>query len=310
LGFTSRLDLQPQPGQPPPGSRQRSAPQPRHQSSPPTRLSRYGLILSGLGGAIALPLAFHRLGLDWSQLWAADTRQRLGALLLSSRPDPLSLDQVGTLVTLSGQTVAMAVLAIALASLGGILVAFPAAQTLWLPGGLLRPLGQRGPGWGAALVLVASRLLLLVSRAVPAPIWALVCLYGLFPGLLPGAIALAIHNFGILGRLMAEVNENLDDRPVRALTGLGAPAASVFLYGLLPQTLGRFVAYSLYRWEVCMRETVVVGLVGAGGLGRLLTEQISSFDYSGLTVTLGTFVPLTWGVDGVSDRLRRALRSG
>lgn len=310
LGFTSRLDLQPQPGQPPPGFRQRSAPQPRHQSSPPTRLSRYGLILSGLGGAIALPLAFHRLGLDWSQLWATDTRQRLGALLLSSRPDPLSLDQVGTLVTLSGQTVAMAVLAIALASLGGILVAFPAAQTLWLPGGLLRPLGQRGPGWGAVLVLVASRLLLLVSRAVPAPIWALVCLYGLFPGLLPGAIALAIHNFGILGRLMAEVNENLDDRPVRALTGLGAPAASVFLYGLLPQTLGRFVAYSLYRWEVCMRETVVVGLVGAGGLGRLLTEQISSFDYSGLTVTLGTFVLLTWGVDGVSDRLRRALRAG
>ena len=107
---------------------------------------------------------------------------------------------------------------------------------------------------------------------------------------------------------MAEVNENLDDRPVRALSTLGTPPVAVFLYGVLPQTLGRFLAYILYRWEVCMRETVIVGLVGTGGLGRLMTEQISSFDYGGLTVTLGTFVLLTWAVDGASDRLRRALR--
>jgi phosphonate transport system permease protein len=149
---------------------------------------------------------------------------------------------------------------------------------------------------------------LLVSRAIPAPIWALVLLFVLFPGVLPGALALALHNFGILGRLMAEVNENLDDRPVRALTSLGAGPGAVVAYGILPQNLGRFLAYSLYRWEVCLRETVIVGLVGAGGLGRLLTEQISSFDYSGVMVTLAVFVVLTIGVDAVSQRLRGVLR--
>lgn len=150
--------------------------------------------------------------------------------------------------------------------------------------------------------------MLLVSRAIPAPIWALVLLFVLFPGVLPGALALALHNFGILGRLMAEVNENLDDRPVRALTALGAGPAQVVAYGILPQNLGRFLAYILYRWEVCLRETVVVGLVGAGGLGRLLTEQISSFDYGRVVVTLAVFVVLTIAVDAVSQRLRGVLR--
>jgi phosphonate transport system permease protein len=59
---------------------------------------------------------------------------------------------------------------------------------------------------------------------------------------------------------------------------------------------------------VCLRETVIVGLVGAGGLGRLLTEQISSFDYSGVMITLGVFVILTVAMDAVSQRLRAVLR--
>ncbi|WP_008310895.1 PhnE/PtxC family ABC transporter permease [Leptolyngbya sp. PCC 6406] len=302
MGFTSRLDINAG-GAPSQGSRS------------PTAMARYLMPLSLVAGAIAIPLCFASLDLGWQSLWAAPTWARLGELVQSSRPKPLTGEQIGTLASLAGQTVAMAILAITLAGIGGIIAAFPAAQNIWMPGGLLRPIGQRleandrtgNRGWGAGLALVLSRLLLLVSRAVPAPIWALVCLYGLFPGLLPGAIALALHNFGILGRLMAEVNENLDDRPVRALRALGSPSSLVLLYGLLPQTLGRFLAYILYRWEVCMRETVIVGLVGAGGLGRLMTEQISSFDYQGLTVTLGVFVVLTFGVDLISTRLRSVL---
>nr|MBZ8179937.1 phosphate ABC transporter permease [Oscillatoria salina IIICB1] len=64
----------------------------------------------------------------------------------------------------------------------------------------------------------------------------------------------------------------------------------------------------LYRWEVCLRETVIVGLVGAGGLGRLLTEQLSSFDYQKVVVTLGCFVWLTFVVDWLSGLARRGLR--
>ena len=130
----------------------------------------------------------------------------------------------------------------------------------------------------------------------------------LFPGILPGAIALAIHNLGILGRLMAEVTENLDQRPLRSLQALGATNPQIFLYGILPRTLPRFVAYILYRWEVCIRATVIVGLVGAGGLGRLLTEQLSSFDYQGLVSTLICFICLTFLVDLISATVRRSLR--
>ena len=105
-------------------------------------------------------------------------------------------------------------------------------------------------------------------RAVPAPIWALMLLFVLFPGILPGALALAIYNMGVLGRLMAEVTENLDDRPAQAIRGLGAGRGSVFLYGTAPTAAPRYTGYSLYRWELAIRETVIVGLVGAGGLGR------------------------------------------
>ena len=167
--------------------------------------------------------------------------------------------------------------------------------------------GDRTQWWGTA-VLIFTRFLLLFVRAVPEPIWALIFLFVLFPGILPGAIALALHNLGILGRLMAEVTENLDQRPLRSLKALGATAPQVFLYGVLPLTLPRYIAYILYRWEVCIRATVIVGLVGAGGLGRLLTEQLSSFDYKGVLTTLIVFLALTFLVDLISAEVRRTLR--
>jgi phosphonate transport system permease protein len=203
----------------------------------------------------------------------------------------------------------MSVLAIALAATGGVLLAFPAAHNFFLPGGLLNPkqAGLLNKVW-AWVVLLSSRSVLLLCRAIPAPIWALVVLYILFPGVLPGAIALGLHNLGILGRLKAEVIENLDFRPLEALKAQGASAPLVFLYGVLPLTLPRFLAYDLYRWEVCMRETVIVGLVGAGGLGRVLVEQLSSFDYRGLLITLSGFVILTFLVDWLGGGARRSLR--
>jgi phosphonate transport system permease protein len=206
------------------------------------------------------------------------------------------------MLTLSAQTLAMSILASTGAGLGGILLSFAAAREVG-------KMGRSGDGGTRGLMKSAfTRFLLLFARAVPEPIWALIFLFVLFPGILPGAIALAIHNLGILGRLMAEVIENLDERPLRSLKALGATQSQVFLYGILPLTLPRFLAYILYRWEVCIRATVIVGLVGAGGLGRLLTEQLSSFDYKGLLATLIVFLSLTFVVDIISASVRRSLR--
>ncbi|MBW4467779.1 MAG: ABC transporter permease subunit [Pegethrix bostrychoides GSE-TBD4-15B] len=265
--------------------------------------------LLGLGSALLIAYCFWYIHPDFSRLWSATTGQRLVEIYRASQPPDWQL--LPELVSAALATVAMSVLAIAFAASGGLLLAFPAAHNFFLPGGLLNP--GRGSGRGSAsrwpwLSLLLARALLLITRAIPAPIWALAVVFVLFPGILPGAIALGLHNLGILGRLMAEVIENLDQRPLEALKAQGAPAGLVLLYGVLPLSLPQFLAYALYRWEVCLRETVIVGFVGAAGLGRLLSEQLSSFDYPGLVLTLGCFLLLTFAVDWVSSRARRSIR--
>lgn len=82
------------------------------------------------------------------------------------------------------------------------------------------------------MIFILARLVLFFSRAVPEPIWALIFLFILFPGILPGSIALSLHNLGIFGRLEAEVIENLDQRPLNYLKALSASNLQVFFYGV------------------------------------------------------------------------------
>lgn len=169
--------------------------------------------------AVLILFSFWYVQADFSKLWIPRTGQLLLGVIAEAFPPDFS--QLGQLVSLCNQTLAMSILAIAFAGCGGIIFSFLAANNLLLPGGILDAGGNSNRWWGIT-VLVLSRLLLLFTRAIPAPIWALIFLFVLFPGILPGAIALGIHNLGILGRLMAEVTENLDDRPSRSLTALGA----------------------------------------------------------------------------------------
>jgi len=256
------------------------------------------ITLSLLGGVVLLIFSFWYVKADFTKLWAPRTAQLLAGVFHDLFPPDVS--QLNQMLTLSAQTLAMSILASTGAGLGGILLSFLAARgDKSIQNSKFKIQNSR---------FFLTRFVLLFARAVPEPIWALIFLFVLFPGILPGAIALAIHNLGILGRLMAEVIENLDERPLRSLKALGATQSQVFLYGILPLTLPRFLAYILYRWEVCIRATVIVGLVGAGGLGRLLTEQLSSFDYKGLLATLIVFLGLTFVVDMISASIRRSLR--
>lgn len=156
--------------------------------------------------------------------------------------------------------------------------------------------------------MLVTRFALVVLRAIPPPVWALLLLFVMYPGILPGALALAVYTTGVLGRLMAESVDNLDQRPLRAIRAHGASESKVFCYGVIPAAAPRFVAYGLYRWEVTIRETVVVGVVGAGGLGLLLDHQLGSFHYGGALTTVITLIVLTLAVDFTSAAIRRALR--
>ncbi len=252
-----------------------------------------------VGSAVALAglvvAGVWHLGLAPARLVAARARSLLADIASSAWPPDLDAGTLAALARASLETIEMSVLATAIAGTAAALVALCAG----------RPSSRRFAG---RLAATALRALLLVCRAIPPPVWALLFVFVLFPGPLPGALALAAYNFGILGRLMGEVVENGDDRPAAALRAQGASPAAVVVYGVAPAVLPRFVSYAVYRWEVTLRETVVVGLVGAGGLGRLLRAQLAAFDYPGVLTTLVALVALTFLGDVVGAALRRSLR--
>lgn len=246
-----------------------------------------------LAGAVLVAASWWYLRIDVTTL----VDPRVGRLLVELAGDALpprtGSGGLGGLAIAAVETLQMSLTGTALAAVGGGVVAFGAVRSA--------P-GRRRP-WAPLF-----RGLCLVCRAVPTPVWALLWLFVLVPGPLPGALALAAANFGVLGRLMAEVVEDLDPGPAAALRRGGAPAAAVAAYATVPQALPRFAAYALYRWEVATRETVVVGLVGAGGLGRLLAEQLAAFDHAGVAGTVIALIGVTVLVDLVSGAGRRALR--
>ncbi|WP_300011278.1 ABC transporter permease subunit [Pseudonocardia sp.] len=272
------------------------------------RGGRDRFVVGSVAAAVAaLPLAAWWVELDLAPLVDARSWGLAGDLLAASLPPTLGAGPAGPggsgaggvlgLVGLSVQTLAMSVLAIVLAFLGGLLLAGPAARP---------PATERARVRSAVAALV--RLLLVVLRAIPPPLWALVALFVFVPGILPGAVALGVYTAGVLGRLMAETIENLDRRPSHALRSQGASPGQVFAYGVLPAAAPRFAGYGIYRWEVTIRETVIVGVVGAGGLGMLLQTQLALFDYGGALTTIGTLLLLTVLVDVTGAGLRRAVR--
>ena len=257
--------------------------------------------------AVVTVLSFIYVQPDLSRLTRPQTFLRVAEIARRAVPPDLGASQVWLLLRLGGQTLAMSVLAIGIAGIGGIALSYAAASS-WgrsqvdeLPAGLVERQFRQ-------VRIMAVRLLLLACRALPPSVWALLILFVVFPGVLPGALAIALHNLGILGRLMGESAENLDPKPLAALRAAGTPTPHIFLYGVLPATLSQNISYVLYRWEVCARETVLVGLVGAGGLGRLVTEQLSSFDYSGVLSSLMAMFVLTLMVDLMSARARSVVR--
>ena len=203
---------------------------------------------------------------------------------------------------LSVDTLAMSVLAIAIAGAGALLTFMAAARNV--------ALGEnfgRGSATGlAAFVLV--RTVYIFTRGIPELVWAMLIVFLLSPGILPGALALGLHNFGILGKLSAEVVEGLDPRPARALRASGAGVFQTLAYSILPQALPQLLTYLLYRWEVVIRTTVVVGLVSAGGLGHELRLGMSFFKYDEVALLLLCYLLLVIGVDLAAAGLRRLAR--
>lgn len=205
-------------------------------------------------------------------------------------------------LSLTIETLKMSVMATGFATIAALLTVVPAARNV-ADGSIT--LTRKWYGWIAFGIARGGYVL---SRAVPELIWAMIIIFILKPGILPGAIALALHNFGILGKLCAEVIEDLDSRPVKNLASCGASSVQILLYGVLPSALPRFLTYILYRWEVIMRTTIVVGFVGAGGLGQQFKLSMSFFHYTDITLLLLLYLGLVYTADVISNKARAFIK--
>ncbi len=157
-------------------------------------------------------------------------------------------------------------------------------------------------------VYLMTRGAFMLMRAIPEYIWAFLLLALVSEPAWAAVLALGLHNAGILGRLGAEIVENADHAAPVALRGLGATRGQILAAGLLPLSLPRFLVYFFYRWETCLREGTVLGILGIATLGRLIkdTRAFDRYDEMMFFVLLGA--ALVFAGDLVSLIARRVVR--
>ena len=154
---------------------------------------------------------------------------------------------------------------------------------------------------------VAARRFLEFCRGVPEILFALVLVFAVGIGPLAGVIAIVIHATGALGKLFSEVVENASMRPVDGIKAVGGNWFEQMRYGILPQVMPNYTSYALWRFEINVRASAVVGFVGAGGIGAELSHVISFFSDDRVTAVLILIVLTVTAIDLLSERLRHAL---
>ena len=152
-----------------------------------------------------------------------------------------------------------------------------------------------------------ARAIIGVTRAVPDLVWALLFVTAVGLGPFPGGLALAVHSIGMLGRLFSEVIEQMDMGPVEALTLTGASRLHIFTHGVVPSVLPSLLGISLYRLDENIRSSLVLGFVGAGGLGFQLLTAMNLFKYREVSLLLIITFVLVMSAERVSAVLRAKL---
>ena len=156
-------------------------------------------------------------------------------------------------------------------------------------------------------VVFATRRFLEFSRTVPEMVFALIFVVAFSLGPLPGILALAIHTTGALGKLFAEVVENIDMKPVDGVISTGGTWLHKVRFAVLPQVASNFASYALLRFEINVRGAAVLGFVGAGGIGQTLLEVIRKFYYADISALLVMIIATVMLIDAITERVRHKL---
>ncbi len=199
------------------------------------------------------------------------------------------------------RTVAMATAGITLA----LLLAIPLTllSTRVLSVSALSGRMARGPYWLRQIV----RWLLIFLRSMPELIWALVFVRVVGLGPTAGVLAIALTYAGMLGKVYGEILESGETHATQTLMRNGSGRLQSFFYGLLPTNSAELTSYTVYRWECAIRSSVVLGFVGAGGLGQQLDNSKKMFNGGEVASMLLVFIALVALADKVSSWLRKSL---
>jgi phosphonate transport system permease protein len=184
-----------------------------------------------------------------------------------------------------------------MATLFGIILAIPVSF-----------LAARNIMAGSALTMAVyylTRTILNIIRAIEPLIWALIAVVWVGLGPFAGIVALTIHSVAALGKLYSEAIEGIDPGPIEAIQATGATRLQNIMYAIVPQMISPFVSFSIYRWDVNVRMSTVIGLVGGGGVGFILVQYIRLLDYRAAGIAVW-FIAVTVAVlDYVSAEIRR-----
>lgn len=254
-----------------------------------TSRQQWLLWLGWLGGVVLFLLCWKVISDNTMWVFVADA-PRQGADLIS-RMLPPEWGYAPLLVKPLWDTINIATLG----TLLGIVLAFPfafLAARNTTPHPLFRSL--------ALLVIVSS-------RSINSLIWAMLLVTIIGPGILAGIIAIALRSIGFVGKLLYEAIEEIHPTPVEAITATGASRLQVMNYAVLPQVMPAFAGISIYRWDINIRESTVLGLVGAGGIGLQLNAAINTLAWDKVSIIFVLIFATVLVSEWVSARVRRAV---
>jgi len=224
----------------------------------------------------------------WSFVWDAPRQ----AADISDRMFPPALRYFPELLAPLWDTINIATLGTLIAIVIAVPVAFLAARNTTPSPRMVRP--------PALLTIVAS-------RSINSLIWGLLLVTIVGPGVFAGVIAIALRSIGFIAKLLYEAIEEIDASQVDAITATGASPLQVLDYGVVPQVLPAFAGISVFRWDINIRESTVLGLVGAGGLGLKLQASLNTLAWSQVTTILLVIFATVAVSEWISARVRHAV---
>lgn len=238
--------------------------------------------------------------LDLGVLFQADSQNEMGRFVSAFWPPAHDQAFLQLLFKATLQTLAIATAGMALALLLAVPASLIASRALSLSA------ASRGgvPSLPGRLLRWPVRGLLIFLRSVPEIVWALLFVRAVGLGPAAGVLAIAITYSGMLGKVYAEIFESTDQRPAHALLQAGSGRLAAFAYGTLPNVAAELLSYTVYRWECAIRASVVMGFVGAGGLGQQIDLSIRMFAGGEVASMLLTFLLLVLCADQLSRLLR------